>query len=112
MIYTLEFTKVLFSVIIVVLVGSIILSFIVKNNYVAKVYSACIYAVIFASFALFFEVGTRYHYLGYKLVKTERHVCQPPTFVIDSAKYNGDFSYESDKFSIKRTGTNTVIIAK
>lgn len=112
MIYTLEVTQWLFSAIIVILVGSLILSLIFKKNYVSNVYGVCIYAVILASFALFFEVGTRYHYLGYKLVKDEPHVCPPPTVVIDSTEFNGDFSYENDKFYIKRTGTNTLIIAR
>lgn len=112
MIYTLEVTQWLFLAIIVVLVGSLILSFILKKNYASKVYGVCIYAVILVSFALFFEVGTRYNYLGYKLVKDEGHVCQPPIVVIDSTEFNGDFIYENDKFYIKRTGTNTVIIAR
>lgn len=112
MIYTLEVTKVLFSLIIIAYVGSLISSFIFNKDYVSKVAKVCTYIIAVSTIALFMEVGTRYHYMGYKLVKDERHVCPPPSFVIDSTRFNGDFSYESDKFYIKRTGTNTVIIAR
>lgn len=112
MIYTLEVTKVLFSLIIIVIVGSLISSFIFGKDYASKVSKVCSYIIALSTIALFIEVGTRYHYMGYKLVKDDGHVCPPPTFVIDSTKYNGDFSYENDKFYIKRTGTNTVIIAR
>ena len=112
MIYTLEVTKVLFSLIIIVLVGLFISSFIFNKDYVSKASKVCTYIIAVSTIALFIEVGIKYHYLGYKLVKDESHVCQPPTFVIDSTKYNGDFIYENDKFYIKRTGTNTVIIAR
>ena len=112
MIYTLEFTSVFFSIMIVAVVGSLIVSAITKKDYFSKTYDLCGYGVLLSCIALFFEVGVRYHYLGYKLVKDEHTVCPPPTFVIDSTRYDGDFTYESDKFSIKRVGTNTVIIAQ